>query len=51
MEAAADHVPHEVAGQFPRVKHLIASIDDCKDPRMQAVISTINPHANNLHAD
>ena len=51
MEAAADHVSHEVAGQYTRVKRLITSIDSCKDPGIQAVISTINNRANNLHAD
>ena len=31
MEAVADHVSHEVAGQYTRVKCLITSVDSCKD--------------------
>ena len=49
MKAAADRVSHDVAGQYTRVKRLITSIGGCKDPGIQAVISIINNHANNLH--
>ena len=51
MEAAADHVPHEVAGQYIYIKRLSVFIDGYKDPGMQAVISTINNHISNLHDD
>ena len=51
MEAAVDHVSHEIAGQYTCVKRLIISIDGCNEPGMQAVISTINNPANNLCDD
>ena len=51
MGDSADHVSHEVTGRYTRVKRLITSIYNCKDPGIQAVISTINNHANNLHDD
>ena len=51
MEAAADHVPHEVAGRYTCAKCLIVSVDGYKDPGIQAVISTINNCTNNLHVN
>ena len=51
MEAAANHVSHGVAGQYTHFKRLVTSIDSCKDPGIQAVISIINNRVNNLHAN
>ena len=45
LEAAKDHVPYVCPTERTRVKTLLASLDACVDPGMQAVMATIkNPN-------
>ena len=51
MEAGATHVAYEVPNARTRVKSLLASIQSCNDPAVQATIVSVKNELNGLMSD